>query len=310
MSYSMLISTDVVPQLLAHLNIRHVSLASHSAGTIYLINTLLTYPQLLHPSNPYVCFFAPWVHPAHSKVMHMQAAELLPAPMIGKFSSVARFVNEKVMPLAGLSGSFVEGIKGSFMRPNGQPAPVSLAPTTNRSRETSISSRDGSYSLPLDDEATVQELRKLIMQYLFAESIDGVSADTQLVLKRPRSIPWSSQSIPWTDYNEVLPLVLRMINENRNQQDGSAERKWIVDAFHAETDDLVGDKGREWFDDCWNVAKLPIPSEDNSQPPSTSNFEFRTQIVKDSDHNYLMDPAFGASDLWLQRVREAFPTEV
>lgn len=51
----------MVPLLLAHLDIAHVSLASHSGGDIYLLNTLLTYPSLLHPETPYVCFFAPWV---------------------------------------------------------------------------------------------------------------------------------------------------------------------------------------------------------------------------------------------------------
>lgn len=51
----------MVPLLLAHLNIAHISLASHSGGDIYLVNTLLTYPYLLHPETPYVCFFAPWV---------------------------------------------------------------------------------------------------------------------------------------------------------------------------------------------------------------------------------------------------------
>lgn len=57
----MLTSTEMVPSLLAYLNITHISLASHSGGDIYLLNTLLTYPFLLHPETPYVCFFAPWV---------------------------------------------------------------------------------------------------------------------------------------------------------------------------------------------------------------------------------------------------------
>jgi hypothetical protein len=57
----LLTDAEMVPSLLAHLNITHVSLASHSGGDIYLLNTMLTYPCLLHPETPYVCFFAPWV---------------------------------------------------------------------------------------------------------------------------------------------------------------------------------------------------------------------------------------------------------
>jgi pimeloyl-ACP methyl ester carboxylesterase len=44
----------VVPRLLAHLDIPHVALVAHSAGTLYLLNTLHHYRDLLHPERPYV----------------------------------------------------------------------------------------------------------------------------------------------------------------------------------------------------------------------------------------------------------------
>ena len=47
---------DLVPRLLAHLNIPHVALASHSAGMIYLLNVLFHCRELLHPERPYVAF--------------------------------------------------------------------------------------------------------------------------------------------------------------------------------------------------------------------------------------------------------------
>jgi hypothetical protein len=59
--FILLTLVEMVPALLAHLNIAHISLASHSGGNIYLVNTMLTHPCLLHPETPYVCFFAPWV---------------------------------------------------------------------------------------------------------------------------------------------------------------------------------------------------------------------------------------------------------
>jgi hypothetical protein len=45
---------ELVPKLLAHLGIEHVSLMSHSAGTIYLLNTLYEYPDILYPDRPFV----------------------------------------------------------------------------------------------------------------------------------------------------------------------------------------------------------------------------------------------------------------
>jgi hypothetical protein len=45
---------EIVPRLLAHLDIQHVSLASHSAGTIYLLNTLYYCRDILRPDKPMV----------------------------------------------------------------------------------------------------------------------------------------------------------------------------------------------------------------------------------------------------------------
>jgi pimeloyl-ACP methyl ester carboxylesterase len=45
---------ELVPRFLAHLQIEHVTLASHSAGTIYLLNTLIRCRNILHPNTPMV----------------------------------------------------------------------------------------------------------------------------------------------------------------------------------------------------------------------------------------------------------------
>jgi pimeloyl-ACP methyl ester carboxylesterase len=300
---------EMVPRLLEHLGIPYISLASHSGGDIYLLNTLLTYPHLLHPKYPYVCFFAPWVHPSHSNVTQMRATSLLPARLIGKFASVAKFVSENVVPLAGLSGNLVH----SWPWSNPPPAPVPLTPATTRTRAPSISSRGGHYGLALDDPDIVDELRKHITLFLFAESMDGISADARLFLRRPRSISWCSPSIFWSDIDYVVPLLSKIIEEDVRLDNHT--RKWVIDAFHAETDDMVGKKGRQWFDNCWVLGQTSTSgalsnSRDPVQQDSYRSYEYRSTVVKGTDHNYLMDPAFGASELWLQRVRDACPRPV
>lgn len=45
---------EIVPRILAHLGIQHVALASHSAGTFYLLNTLYSCREILDPQNPTV----------------------------------------------------------------------------------------------------------------------------------------------------------------------------------------------------------------------------------------------------------------
>ncbi|KAF2262762.1 hypothetical protein CC78DRAFT_545501 [Lojkania enalia] len=300
---------EMVPQLLNHLKIPHVAIASHSGGVIYALNTILTHPHLLHPTNPYVTFFAPWVHHSHSGITHLKATEFLPAPVIGKFASMAKFVNTNVMPLAGLSSSFIHGIMDSFHYSTPPPAPVPLTPTNTVSRSASICSLDRPDVLNLDDQKVVEQLRRLILEYLYAESIDGVSEDAKLFLKKPSSIQWCSPSIFWSDIDYAVPLLSKLIQEASGN--GQIQRKWTIDTFHAQADNMVGEKGRIWFDQCWrNPSSTPSIDHVGTQTVGTErepSFEYRSEIVRGSEHNYLMDPAYGAAEKWLQRVREAFP---
>lgn len=243
----------------------------------------------------------------------MQITGLLPGPMIGKFASIAKFSNNNVVPLVGLSGSFVQGIKSSYMRSTPPPAPVPLASTATTSRAPPENSPEQSRALALDDPSVVEDLRKHITMFKFAEPVDGISADAQLFMRKPRSIPWCSPSISWSDIDDVVPLISDIINEDKRLNGDT--RKWTIQTFHAEKDDMVGEKGRLWFDNCWAPSQASSPSADTSLPQPDHQqpnkaYEYKSEIVRDTDHDYLMDPAFGASKLWLQQVREAFPTPV
>lgn len=303
---------EMVPQLLKHLKVSHVSLASHSGGDIYLINTVLTYPNLLHPINPYLCFFAPWVHPAHSKLTHLRATELLPAPMIGKFASVARFISENVVPLVGTGEGFLHNVKDTLRRSSHTPAPVPLAAMTTRTRTPSRSSQRP--SLNLNDPHVVDELRRQITSFVFAESSEGISADARLFMKKPRSVAWCSPSLLWDDIDYAVLLLSKIISED-DRLIGSS-RVCMIDTFHAQEDSMVGEKGKQWFDACWaatpgdrNTARIPVPVTitQGASAISSKSYTYRSMTVPGTEHNLLMDPSFGASELWLQRVREAFP---
>lgn len=48
---------EAVPVVLEYLGVRHVAVVSHSAGTMYAINTVVHLSHLLHPQRPFVgCF--------------------------------------------------------------------------------------------------------------------------------------------------------------------------------------------------------------------------------------------------------------
>jgi hypothetical protein len=265
---------------------------------------MLTYPHLLHPQQPYVCFFAPWVHPIHSKVTQMRVTELLPAPMIGKFAAAAKFINDNVLPLSGFSGSLIEGSKSSFPLLNPR-VTVPLDPAANPCPLPSDTSEEAYRDLALDDRNTVEQLREFIAQFMFAERTDGISADAQLFMRKPRSISWGSPSMQWSDMDYFVPFFSKMIGEDAKVK--SRQRIWIIDAVHAESDNMVGEKGRNWFDNCWapegthgSESRSPQAEDDTPHLP----YEYRSSVVPDTDHNFVMDPRFGASELWLQKVRD------
>lgn len=45
---------ETLPKLLAHLDIKHVTVLSHCAGTVYALNTLYQCRDILHPKRPQV----------------------------------------------------------------------------------------------------------------------------------------------------------------------------------------------------------------------------------------------------------------
>jgi hypothetical protein len=301
----------MVPRLLEHLHIPHVSLASHSGGDIYLLNTLLTYPYLLHPSNPYIAFFAPWVHPSHSEVKPMQAIQFLPGPIIGKYASAAKFINHNITPLTELSGNLAQGIMGRRSLQSLFP-PAATPPTQMNTyfRAPSTRSIQGYQGPALDHPEVLTEVRKYVTMFMFAENMDGISADAQIFMKKPSSISWSSPNMIWSDIDFIVPLLSKIIDEDERLVSDS--KRWVIDTFHAEQDEMVGEKGREWFDGCWLQGRSPGSSNSSRifQQCLRRNYEYRSEIVRDTDHNFLMDPAFGASELWLQRVRDACPSTV
>lgn len=53
---------ETVPAVLKKLGVRHVALASHSAGTMYLLNTLLRLPDILDPARPFAVLSGMFSH--------------------------------------------------------------------------------------------------------------------------------------------------------------------------------------------------------------------------------------------------------
>ena len=296
-------AAEMVPELLSHLGIAHVSIASHSGGVLYALNTILTHPHILHPHTPYVALFAPWVHYTHSGVSSLKATQFIPAPMVGRFASWAKFVNTNVTPLAGISVALFNGLREALS---------SVAANSELAGEAEAADIDSSCNDALADPRFLLELQQLVVTYLFAECMDGMSADVQLFLKKYWRGRWGLPKDLWPDTDAFVPL-LRKIVEDEKGDGGSdpADRTWIIDAFHAEHDSMVGEQGRRWFDACWNTTRaLGVesqgPAEESASAKASDELEYNSNVVADTGHNLILDPQYGASEKWLVRVRESF----
>ncbi|KAJ4305189.1 hypothetical protein N0V90_000720 [Kalmusia sp. IMI 367209] len=150
----------------------------------------------------------------------------------------------------------------------------------------------------LGDDRVVEELRRLITARQSTEATKGHSGDAQLFLKKPHGISWSGPYNDWSDVDDFVPLMSDVIKKQKPLSYG--ERTWTIDVFYAEDDNVVGESGRQWFDNCW-VPELSLKDKFLDKP-----YHYSSQIVRRSERSSLMDPAFGASDLWLWRVSMAF----
>ncbi|KAF2500610.1 hypothetical protein BU16DRAFT_253369 [Lophium mytilinum] len=281
---------DLVPYLLNHLSIPHVSLASHSGGCIYLFNTLLALPHILHPSTPYLALFAPWVHYSHTNNTSLALTKYLPTAAVGKFGALARFVNNNLTPVVGYSGSLLNQLK--HQSPVAPPAAAATSATSGLD--------DAAAAGPTADAALfTKALSSTALTYIFAEASNGFSEDAKLFLHKGAHTAWSCPDATtgapaWTDTDGFVPLLCAQVFLN------SITGALAVDVFHAASDNMVGEKGQKWFDECWDAERWPQGVRER--------MSYRSQVGPvGTDHNFLIGEEWGLSEEWAGRVRESFP---
>ena len=262
---------EIVPALLDHLCLKHVSVVSHSAGTIYLINTLLHLRHILHPIRPYVAMLAPWIHHSDTSSTLMSLTNMAPCSTIGNFHNLTSFMMASIMPSVGpmftFSGNMAARIGSSFPsagqghKPNA--ATYVMQPGTASEEELNM------------EKELLSELR---VKYVLAEGISGGSQEALLCLKRPTN-HWGS----WENYDKVVPLLAANEEVFVSLRDGfesSGSRQNLrVDIFYAENDKLTnGKRGSTWFDKCWSEEFRGRYIDVNSLP------------VAGQSHESLIDP--------------------
>lgn len=223
-------SAEIVIALLAKLGIQHVSLAAHSAGTVYALDMLLHHPGILSPSRPYLALGAPWLLPKHTSSTAMAMIQRLPNSALGNTHRLMKLMNQ-------LGGSSI----GS-----------SLA-----SASSSMPSRTAPETAEADDEVQfIQKTWPAVLNKMYTEGTEGVSAEALLLLhKVGNGSGWDD----WGDYDSLIPRLVQNLR--------AANRRLRLEIYYAEKDWMIGDAGSQgptWFDGCWTTQAAAVVDHHSS----------------------------------------------
>ncbi|KAK5113675.1 hypothetical protein LTR62_003302 [Meristemomyces frigidus] len=231
---------ETVPVLLQKLNIKHVHLLSHSAGTMYLLNTLYHHRDILYPHYPYAALLAPWVHNEHSNVTLMNIVSKIPNGMINNFSQLQKFVVSRVLPVTDFSGGALSWSGGALSAVTRlfQTAPAANVEVDDNAEVTP----QEKYGVPHE---VAQHLSKLQMKYCVTESWAAGDEDAILCLKKAGPGHWGICE----DYPEYVRLLVELEQSRRNSIPDAPKLKMRV--YLAESDMMIGKEGATYFKQCW-----------------------------------------------------------
>ncbi|CAJ2500424.1 Uu.00g032770.m01.CDS01 [Anthostomella pinea] len=262
---------ELVPQLLAHLGIEHVALVSHSAGAIYLLNTLYHCRGLLDPERPFVAFMAtaPWVDPIHSHMTSIRFLQYIPVPAFSFWNQIPRFFHTKAGPAFASSGAVVKKLSNAvtFSNPSGDGG---SPPGDDSQQQRNRQRMETEYGLP---RAVQTELDVLVFRSMFEENTLGANSEALQCLRKGPGVTWGKCD----DYGVfVADLVVR---ERERAASGDRRAKLKIRAYFAQDDDMIGKKGQQYMEECWRGK------EDGDL---RDVIDFESTVVEGVDHDTLV----------------------
>ncbi|KAL7811399.1 alpha/beta-hydrolase [Trichoderma gracile] len=257
----------VVPRLLAHLDIPHVALVAHSAGTLYLLNTLHHYRNLLHPERPYVAIMGPWVDPACSKVASMQMLQYIPTPAFSIWHRIPRFFVVDAAPALTTSGTVLNKVTSL----------LSASMGTNNAQELTTLERNrqklaDEYDFPLDMQ---MELGTILTKKIFDENTVGANGEALQCLRKGQGWSWGVCDDYAVFVKSLVSAERQRRQLNPNWQDSMRLK---VRAYFAETDIMIGAGGQKYIEKVWGWKDKAFEDV----------LDFESVTVPGTDHDSVM----------------------
>ena len=288
---------ETAPAILQRLDVKHVSIVTHSAGTLYTLNTLLQHRSLLDPKAPYVAFLgsypilvlypipqpdevdkilAPWVPNAHSGATLPTLATRLPVNLLDCCAGLNTFINTKLIPSASWSG----GIMSSAAALLSPPANTDV-PGVETSTSTTPVERYGF------NEETAKLIEKLSSKYQFTESTAGANEELKLCLRKCDDVDWADAA----DYSGCISKIAAKEAALGDLEPNSAKIR--VEACFAGSDIMIAKRGQKYFEQCWQSDGVK------------GKLDFTTTTFPEADHDsVLVDQKKGALKFVFERIVE------
>lgn len=256
--------TEIVPQFLAYLKIRRVSLVAHSAGTIYLLNTWARCREYINPVIAVIgiasqvlftfahyqinLFVAPWVDPTYSRVVAMRMAQHVPTKAFAFWNKIPRFVVTQASPVLSASGALIRHISPSGSGDSHETAGDHSFLDDNWRRVE----RD--YGIPVTEQ---KELAQLAIRFMHTEDTVGANSEAMQTLRKDGGSSWGVCD----DYAECAKAL--------------ATDGFTLRAYFAATDVMIGKQGQKYFEDCWRASGMEV-------------IHFVSRTIEGSDHDTVL----------------------
>ena len=184
----------------------------------------------------------------------MNLASKVPVSIMDSWHNVIKFVATRVQPTIAWSGGIGSAVTGIFQ-----------TKTDSKQLESAaLAARFGT------SEEVANEILRLATKYYFAEDPKGGTEEAKLCLKKGGTNLW----LICEDYKEYLKSLVTQEKEKSSAD--PTHKKLAIRVFYAESDMLIGEGGKAYFEEHWK------------QPDVLEYVDFESQTLPGTDHDSVL----------------------
>lgn len=207
----------------------------------------------------------------HSNAALMNLASKVPVPILDSWHNVMRFVAQKVQPAVAWSGGVTTAVTGLFGSSDDSESDAALVAKFGTSAEVG------------------RKIEKIATKYCFAEDMRAGTEEAKLCLRKGGPDSW----MICDDYKNYVHSLAQ--KEKDAASSDPAHHKLKIRVFYAESDIMIAEGGKKYFDECWKV------------PDVLEQVNFESETLPGTDHETAsVDVDKGAVRTIFEEIKAAF----